>query len=119
MSELTLFRAPLIMERMKGLTEADLIQASLAAGFICSPDQLRRLRRVGAIRRPEQEHVPGLRGSRSVYPASTDEQLIEILRIHSSERRLQMVVFKGWWEGLNVDPAAVRSFLVEELEADI
>jgi hypothetical protein len=48
----------------------------------------------------------------------TDAQLIKVLELHRDERRLDELVFKAWWHGLDVQRSSVRDFLVEQLNAD-
>jgi hypothetical protein len=79
-------------------------------------DQLKRWRRAGLLPRPRLEHRPGIRGSRSWYPAWAADQLLAILRLHRSTHKLMELCTALWWEGHWVDPLALREALTTPLE---
>jgi hypothetical protein len=81
-----------------------------------SPDQLKRWRRGGLIPRPEVAHLPGVRGSRALYPAWAVEQLLVVIRLHRSTHRLPDLCLALWWEGHWVRPDAIRGVLIKPLE---
>src|SRR5215475_499642 len=87
-----------------------LLEAAFAAGFKVSQDQLVRWYRAGLLPRPQQIHL-GRHGSQIIFPKSAINQLIEICRIHKTEKRLEYIAWRLWWNGVDIDFEAVRNFL--------
>jgi hypothetical protein len=99
------------------ITEAALLDAAKHAGETPpTSDQLKRWRRAGLLPRPRLEHRAGVRGSQSMYPAWAADQLLAIVRLHSSNHRLGELSTALWWEGRWVDPPMLREALITPLE---
>jgi hypothetical protein len=91
------------------LTAAQLL-AALNAGRArpLTPSALKRLGREGLVQRPVQTHPRGQRGSASHYPIGTLTQLRGVLQLRERERRFPQLRVQVWWEGLWVEPQALR-----------
>jgi hypothetical protein len=98
------------------VTERRLI--AVARGRMSS-EQLKRWRREGLLPRPEQIHVPGVRGSQSRYPAGTPSQLRTVLKFKQRYHRLDELRFWLWWEECWVEPTALRSTLAKLLGEEL
>jgi hypothetical protein len=99
---------------MKELNEGEakeyLLAMAKSRGYKVSSDQLNRWHRAGLLPRPRQVLL-GRRGSKTVYPNGSAEQVIEICRIHEKERRLAYVAWQLWWNGFEVKLGTVRDFI--------
>jgi hypothetical protein len=105
------------IETTAEITEAEMLRAIERAGHAPpTSDQLKRWRRAGLLPRSRLEHRPGLRGSQSLYPSWTADQLLAIVRLHSSTHRLGELGTILWWEGGWVDPTILRDALSAPLE---
>jgi len=51
------------------------------------------------------------RGTQSVYPPGTGEQLLALCAIHADERRLDHVAWHLWWADYDVSSESVRRFI--------
>jgi hypothetical protein len=102
---------------MRGeIHEAAVIEACAARRCAVTPDQLKRWRRCGLLPRPRQEHVRGLRGSQSWYPAEVVDQVVLIEALLRNRRRsLDDVRLELWRRGMWADRALVRKALVTPL----
>lgn len=98
------------------LTKQELLEAIARQRLAISEFQVERLVRAGAVARPEQVHVRGIRGSRSRYPAQALEQLSVIGRMQQRPRALDDLVLQLWWDGHGVDEASLRRVLTTPLE---
>lgn len=98
---------------MIGETPADLIEIVDGAGSEVTRDQLVRWHREGLIPRPAVEHLGRGRGSVSYYPPGTAAQVLALLDIQKSHRRLADVAWLLWWAGYPVDEGAVRARLAK------
>lgn len=99
-----------------GLTKQQLLPAAARAGLKVSADQLKRWCREGLLPRPSQRHLPGRRGSESIYPPGTLRQLVAVAELHANERRFDELRFDVWWAGHWVQETHLRSSLVALLE---
>jgi len=89
------------------LSKEQLLAKLHASGRPVTPRQLERWWKAGHIVRPQRRHVPGLRGSLSVFPARAYEQATALFDAaharpdndRDSDRRLDERVFLVWWEG--------------------
>jgi len=99
---------------MKDLNEDEdkknILAMAKSRGYNVSSDQLNRWHRVGLLPRPRQVLL-GRRGSKTVYPDGSADQVIEICRIHEKERRLAYVAWQLWWNGFEVKLGTVRDFI--------
>jgi len=94
-------------------TRVGLIELAKANGYQVSATQLSAWHRYGLIPKPEQVHLGRGRGTTSVYPAGTGEQLLSLCELHldQGEKRLDYVAWRLWWEEYDVSLKPVRSFL--------
>jgi hypothetical protein len=99
------------------LTLAELRRALALRGIELSDSQLKRLRREGLLLVREQRHRAGLRGSESLYPAWTVDQLELVDRLAREERRFAQLRVLVRWHGGWVQPDKLRATLTELLEA--
>lgn len=86
-------------------------------GIELSDSRLKRLRREGLLLVGEQRHRPGLRGSESVYPAWTLDQLELVERLARGERRFSQLRVLVRWHGGWVQPDKLRATLIALLDA--
>ncbi len=100
-------------------SSGDLVALVLESGLKVSKTQLARWHRAGLIPLPVGRRFLGRpRGSVTVYPPGTGRQLLELLRIHSKERRLPFVAWRLWWARYDVSlPKRIRPFLDRVLSA--
>jgi len=98
------------------ISKADMLDAVERAGQTPpTRDQLKRWRRAGLLPRPRLVRRLGVRGSQSMYPAWTAEQLLAIVRFHRSDHRLGELSTALWWEGHWIDPTRLREALMAPL----
>ena len=100
----------------EGETKEYLLAMAKSRGYNVSSDQLNRWHRAGLLPRPRQILL-GRRGSKTVYPNGSAEQVIEICRIHEKERRLAYVGWQLWWKGFEVNLRAIRDFIQRSAKA--
>jgi hypothetical protein len=98
------------------LSIAELSAQLQARGVELSPAQLKRLRREGLLSCEGQEQLRGLRGSVSLYPAYSVDQVHLVHKLGLRERRFaQRRILVRWHEGW-VDPSRLRESLTGILE---
>ncbi len=107
-----------------GETREELIELAMANGHEASPEQLARWHRHGLLPKPMQVPLGRGRGTRSVYPTGTGEQLLALCRIHldGREKRLDYVAWRLWWDGYEVSMVPVRRLLgrvAEQVDRDV
>src|SRR4051812_16021970 len=85
-------------------SEEQLLAAAARAGHPVSPAQLKRWRLNDLILRPEQIWTPGHRGSVSLYPPRTLEQLCALEELHRDIKALPDLGFELWWREFPVLP---------------
>jgi hypothetical protein len=83
------------------------------AGHAITADQLARWHRAGLLPRPRQLSLGRGRGTISVYPAGTGEQVVALCQFKDEDRRLDRVACRLWWEGFPVDLALIRRQLLK------
>lgn len=89
-----------------------LIEAAAARDCRVTRAQVKRVRRAGMLQCIGQQHRPGVRGSRSLYPASQVDQLVLVMRLGELERRFdQRRVLVAWDDGW-VQPQMLKRSLV-------
>lgn len=91
---------------------ATLVALASDQGFTVTPEQVARWHRDGLLPTPRQHSLGRGRGTESLYPSGTDNQLIALLRIHRKKRRLATVAWMLWWEKFPVSEALVRETLL-------
>ena len=81
------------------------------AGYRVSEAQLARWHRIGLLPRPWQRSLGRKKGTKTLYPKGTGDQLIALCQIHFGSpgkkggkrgRRLQFVGWRLWWLGFPV-----------------
>ena len=93
---------------MSGASADELVELVLGAGFALSRAQLARLHRRGLIPSPVQRSLGRGRGTKSVYPEGTGEQLLRLCELRVTRRNLDDVGWLLWWEEFDVRPDVVR-----------
>lgn len=102
------------MEQDKMLqSSAWLLDQAQARGYRVSKTQLTRWHRAGLLPAPRQHSLGKGRGTSSLYPPGTDEQLYELCTVHTRERRLAQIAWHLWWAGYPVSFSYVDAFLRE------
>lgn len=85
------------------------------AGFEVTRDQLARLHRRRLINQPF--HGPnGGRGLTAMYPAGTAERMVRISQLKENTKQLDELAWRLWWEGHDVEPDLVRSYVTKKAE---
>ena len=98
------------------MTGDEILNAARAQGAEVTRRQLKRWRQDGLLPRPDWQHEDGLSGSRSLYPAWTVDQVVEIWRRRQKRRRTAELLIGLWWDGSWVDRSALREALCAPLE---
>jgi hypothetical protein len=99
------------------IDEPTLIEACKRRRVVVTTDQLKRWRVAGLLPRPRQEHVHGLRGSRSWYPAEAVDQAVVVDQLLRDRcRSFDDVRLELWRIGMPVDRAAMRTSLRRPLQ---
>ena len=76
-------------------------------------DQLTRLYRRRLINQPVHSAGAG-RGQFTMYPAGTAQRALRIAQLKLVTKQMDELAWRLWWEGHDVDPDLVRSFLVKK-----
>jgi hypothetical protein len=101
---------------MKGwITDEELLKRGAESQAPVSPRQLERWRKDGLLQRSVQRHVPGHRGSVSLCPPESVNQLVALSRLHQKERRLGELRFLLWWEGQWADCPKLGATIADAL----
>lgn len=95
------------------VTNRELLELAHDHGYQMSPPQLARWHRDGLLPQPKQRPLGKAKGTESVYPPGTAEQLLALLEIHNVNRRMTDVAWKLWWAGYSVDMEIIRKRLRE------
>lgn len=77
-------------------------------GYALSAHQLVRWHRAGLLPRPQQSPLKGTRGTCSLYPPGTSEQVLLLCSLHTRERRLAHLAWQMWLAGYRVDDRLIR-----------
>jgi len=90
-----------------------LLQLADEHGFSITPTQLARWHRAGLLPAPIQHHPEGIRGSQTIYPVGTGQQLLALCeaRFSQGERRLLYLAWHLWWLGYPILMDQVRKFM--------
>lgn len=99
------------MHEEAGQTSDQVLLAVGAAGFPITGDQLARWHRAGLVPRPRQRSLGRGKGTATIYPSGTVEQVVALCQITSQHRSLARAAFKLWWDGYEVDPEQVWASL--------
>jgi len=90
-------------------TSESLLTLAQQHGYIISPTQLVRWHRAGLLPRPRQQPLKTARGTRSLYPRGTGEQLLLLCRLRTTERRLTHLAWQLWLAGYPVALRLIRA----------
>jgi hypothetical protein len=82
------------------------------AGVETTRDQLARLHRRRLIGEPFHDQNGG-RSSLARYPAGTAERMLRIAQLRSSTKQLDELAWRLWWEGFDVEPDLIRTYLLK------
>ena len=83
------------------------------AGFDVTRDQLARLHRRRLISQPIQGPGTG-RGHVSMFPSGTAQRVLRISQLKEGTKQLDELAWRLWWEGYDVEPDLVRSYLLKK-----
>src|SRR5439155_6794105 len=98
------------------LTERELLEVARQHRYELTPRVLKRWRMEGLIPRPRQIHALGKRGSGSLYPPESVDQLLAVCELRDRERRFDELRFRLWWEGRWVEAEALRRSLLNLID---
>jgi len=93
-------------------TSEALLTRARQQGHVISQTQLVRWHRVGLLPRPRQQPLKEARGTRSLYPIGTGEQLILLCSLRTTERRVSHLAWQLWLAGYPVAFPMIRTQLV-------
>ncbi len=77
-------------------------------GYMLSPYQLVRWHRAGLLPRPQQYPLKSARGTYSLYPPGTSEQVLLLCSLRKHERRLSHLAWQMWLAGYRVEDRLIR-----------
>lgn len=80
-------------------------------GYALSVHQLVRWHRAGLLPRPLQSPLKGARGTCSLYPPGTGEQVLLLCSLRERERRLAHLAWQVWLAGYRMEDRLIRSQL--------
>jgi hypothetical protein len=80
-------------------------------GYPISAHQLVRWHRAGLLPRPQQQPLKGVRGTCSLYPPGTGEQVLLLCSLRERERRLAHLAWQMWLAGYRVEDRLIRTQL--------
>jgi len=92
---------------------SDILDYVRFAGYEMTRDQLARLYRRRLINQPIHSAGAG-RGQFTMYPAGTAQRTLRIAQLKSVTKQMDELAWRLWWEGYDVDPDLVRSFLIKK-----
>lgn len=94
-------------------TSEALLILALQNGYTISPTQLVRWHRAGLLPRPRQLPLKEARGTYSLYPSGTGEQLLLLCEFRTTERRLAHLAWQLWLAGYPIDLRLIRAQLAQ------
>ena len=94
-------------------TNEALLTLAQQYGYMVSPTQLVRWHRAGLLPRPRQLPLKGTRGTYSLYPSGTSEQLLLLCEFRTTERRFSHLAWQLWLVGYPVDLHLIRAQLAQ------
>ena len=80
-------------------------------GYALSAHQLVRWHRAGLLPRPQQYPLKSTRGTCSLYPPGTGEQVLLLCSLRERERRLAHLAWQLWLAGYRVEDRLIRTQL--------
>jgi hypothetical protein len=83
------------------------------AGVETTRDQLARLHRRRLIGEPFHDQHGG-RSALARYPAGTAERMLRISQLRSTIKQLDELAWRLWWEGYEVEPDIIRTFILKK-----
>ncbi len=83
------------------------------AGVETTRDQLARLHRRRLIGEPFHDQNGG-RSALTRYPAGTAERMLRISQLRSTTKQLDELAWRLWWEGFDVEPDIIRTFILKK-----
>ncbi|MEO9180527.1 MAG: hypothetical protein ABI298_02630, partial [Acidimicrobiales bacterium] len=83
------------------------------AGVETTRDQLARLHRRRLIGEPFHDQNGG-RSALARYPAGTAERMLRISQLRSTTKQLDELAWRLWWEGYDVEPDIIRTFILKK-----
>lgn len=92
-------------------TRGALLTLAQQNGYSISSTQLVRWHRAGLLPRPRQLPLKETRGTHSVYPCGTGQQLLLLCKLRTTERRFSHLAWQLWLAGYPVDPHLIRAQL--------
>lgn len=92
-------------------TSQEVLTQARQRGYIISATQLVRWHRAGLLPRPRQLPLKGARGTHSLYPSGTGEQLVLLCKCRTTERRFSHLAWQLWLAGYRVDLRLIRALL--------
>jgi hypothetical protein len=81
----------------------ELLALARQQGYPISAYQLVRWHRAGLLPRPQQQPLKDARGTSSLYPPGTGEQLLLLCSLRERERRLAHLAWQMWLAGYRVE----------------
>jgi hypothetical protein len=97
-------------------SRGDLVSAAAAENFHVTPTQLRQWQQAGYLPRPRQRGLGRGKGSETLYPAGSIEQLLVICRALDKKRRRVEATWALWWRGSPIPEKLVRELCIWEIE---
>jgi hypothetical protein len=91
----------------------ELLTLARRQGYSLSATQLARWHRAGLLPRPRQLPRKEARGTHSVYPSGTGEQLVLLCQLRTTERRFSRLAWQMWLAGYPVDLQLIRTQLAQ------
>lgn len=83
------------------------------AGVETTRDQLARLHRRRLIGEPFLDQNGG-RSALTRYPVGTAERMLRISKLRSTTKQLDELAWRLWWEGYDVEPDIIRTFILKK-----
>jgi hypothetical protein len=100
-----------VMVEAIGETRQELLDLARDNGFGVSSPQLARWHREGLLPQPELRRLGKGRGTRTVYPPGTGEQLLALCAVRAKKWRLGPTAWHLWWAGYDVSLERIRGFI--------
>lgn len=89
----------------------ELLTLARQQGYPISALQLVRWHRAGLLPRPQQQPLKEARGTCSLYPPGTGEQLLLLCSLRTRERRFSHLAWQLWLAGYRVEYRIIRTQL--------
>jgi hypothetical protein len=92
-------------------TNKEILAQAQQRGYPISATQLVRWHRAGLLPRPRQHPLKEARGTCSLYPSGTGEQVVLLCSLQRNERRFAHLAWQVWLAGYPVDLHLIRAQL--------